>query len=115
MRSRGASTNIFDQHLRSPGGHSPMPMASGGGGSISRLSITCTSARYPTASATLTTPVGIERRTGLESRRRSHSNERVFRVRARASRGFALMRHVVPRDNDRDVRRGGPFVFGTHR
>eukprot|EP00227_Mantoniella_beaufortii_P011313 CAMPEP_0197595464 /NCGR_PEP_ID=MMETSP1326-20131121/22912_1 /TAXON_ID=1155430 /ORGANISM="Genus nov. species nov., Strain RCC2288" /LENGTH=56 /DNA_ID=CAMNT_0043161829 /DNA_START=202 /DNA_END=369 /DNA_ORIENTATION=- len=36
-----------------------MPMASGGGGSISRESITCTSARYPTANTTLITPVMI--------------------------------------------------------
>jgi len=33
-----------------------MPIASGGGGSISRLSMTWTRARYPTARITLTTP-----------------------------------------------------------
>lgn len=91
------------QHLRSPGGHSPMPMASGGGGSISRLSMTCTSARYPTASATLTTPVEFEgkARDGRGRVRMSQSRDGASAGASRRCRGRAPRR--PDRDNDREA------------
>ena len=96
-----------------------MPIASGGGGSISRLSMTCTSARYPTASATLTTPVEFE----WKKERRTRTGQDVMNretegASACASRLFvAVARHVGASRGITTGRRpsfGGPFAFGTH-
>jgi hypothetical protein len=50
-----------------------MPMASGGGGNISRLSMTCTRAKYPTARTTLTTPAERWRESGVRIVRRERA------------------------------------------
>ena len=96
-----------------------MPIASGGGGSISRLSMTCTSARYPTASATLTTPVEFEGKAKETDEDGSGRRDRETEgASARASRLFvAVARHVGPCRGITTGRRpsfGGPFAFGTH-